>query len=291
MLSQPTTSVCSSCAPCSTSCPRFVNRTEFNSSTLDPHLHNFSSANAIALIDLESSRAHIFSVSSRNADGLRIKRTREMRASCLAFGIPSPHCIVLDHSEITSPFSLSLSGPARILRGTRDVSLSSSLRRSSTLELTLFYACPLPLPPPPSSVPRLPVDAAARSRRGCPKRIHRYGHRPTVNKARRLAPVPTPQSVPLTPAQYWEGRRAFNRHRSQHAWFQRLWLVSSRFMWIHELHRVVSLVTHSRNHPAILTHSPAEKITFPVEPKKTTPPEPDKLFPPHAHHHTDARPT
>ncbi|WAQ88326.1 hypothetical protein PtA15_9A453 [Puccinia triticina] len=106
MLSQPTTSVCSSCAPCSTSCPRFVNRTEFNSSTLDPHLHNFSSANAIALIDLESSRAHIFSVSSRNADGLRIKRTREMRASCLAFGIPSPHCIVLDHSELPGRMSV-----------------------------------------------------------------------------------------------------------------------------------------------------------------------------------------
>ncbi|WAQ88325.1 hypothetical protein PtA15_9A452 [Puccinia triticina] len=197
------------------------------------------------------------------------------------------YCHQRNHKSLLPQLVRPSSHPSRDKRRLAELVLETLIHLGANPLLRL----PPPPPPTPSSVPRLPVDAAARSRRGCPKRIHRYGHRPTVNKARRLAPVPTPQSVPLTPAQYWEGRRAFNRHRSQHAWFQRLWLVSSRFMWIHELHRVVSLVTHSRNHPAILTHSPAEKITFPVEPKKTTPPEPDKLFPPHAQHHTDARPT
>lgn len=44
-----------------------------------------------------------------------------------------------------------------------------------------------------------------------------------------------------TPSQYYEGRRAFNQHVSQNAWFRRLWLLFSRYMWINELRRIVPL--------------------------------------------------
>ncbi|EGG05093.1 uncharacterized protein MELLADRAFT_116860 [Melampsora larici-populina 98AG31] len=69
--------------------PRYVNTTE-----LEPGFLNSTS---------NSTRS---SSSSGNADGLGLKRTREMRASCWAFGIISDHCIVIDHPELPDSMSV-----------------------------------------------------------------------------------------------------------------------------------------------------------------------------------------
>ncbi|KNZ54117.1 hypothetical protein VP01_303g5 [Puccinia sorghi] len=90
--------------------PRFVNR------TLSYHATNLSSHTPPS-ITLETPRGHILSLSSgekpvmidnraRNADGLGIKRAREMRASCWAMGIPSTACIVLDHPDLPDSMSV-----------------------------------------------------------------------------------------------------------------------------------------------------------------------------------------
>jgi N-acetylglucosaminylphosphatidylinositol deacetylase len=79
-----------------------------------------------------------------------------------------------------------------------------------------------------------------------------------------------------TPAQYWEARRAFNQHVSQQVWFRRLWLLSSRFMWINELQRVVPVNDRFVDLPAFLSPSAAEQIVFPVKPKPTSPSEKEK---------------
>ncbi|KAH9816253.1 hypothetical protein DFH28DRAFT_966593 [Melampsora americana] len=92
--------------------PRYVNLTELEPTFLNSTRHNStrsssSSAQKPLTIThpinqtlLTRPIGHILSLSSGNADGLGLKRTREMRASCWAFGIISDHCIVIDHPEL-----------------------------------------------------------------------------------------------------------------------------------------------------------------------------------------------
>ncbi|WAR64147.1 hypothetical protein PtB15_16B307 [Puccinia triticina] len=348
--------------------PRFVNRTEFNSSTPHPQPQNNSSEDA--QINLEFPRAHILSLSSGNADGLGIKRTREMRASCWAFGIPSPHCIVLDHPELPDSMSVwwpedtiaefvrlyvdlwdidaiitfdhhGVSGHANhraiaaalsrqvhsdpkfpmtfMLRSTWIFEKYTSLlslpytlyrhhrNRKSLLpqlvrprshpsrdkkrlaELVLqtlihlganLSSTPVPLSPQPT---RSRPDSLPLSTNPPTPPVGQEAQNASANagrQARRRAPTDSPLSPHAslflsTPAQYWEGRRAFNQHRSQQVWFRRLWLITSRFMWINELQRVVPLESRFQDHTSFHTPSLAENIIFPVKPKKSALSEPD----------------
>ncbi|KAI7936882.1 hypothetical protein MJO28_015781 [Puccinia striiformis f. sp. tritici] len=97
--------------------PRYVNRTEFNASPLKLNDHNTSIHKNLSpkaeQLRLESPMGHILSLSSGNAEGLGIKRAREMRASCWAFGISSEHCMVVDHPDL--PDSMSVWWPEKTI--------------------------------------------------------------------------------------------------------------------------------------------------------------------------------
>ncbi|OAV93070.1 hypothetical protein PTTG_08280 [Puccinia triticina 1-1 BBBD Race 1] len=282
--------------------PRFVNRTEFNSSTPHPQPQNNSSEDA--QINLEFPRAHILSLSSGNADGLGIKRTREMRASCWAFGIPSPHCIVLDHPEL--PDSMSVWWPedtiaefVRLYVDLWDIDAIITFDHHGVSGHANHRAIAAALSRQVHSDPKFPMTFMLRSTwifekytslLSLPYTLYRH-HRnlgqeaqnASANagrQARRRAPTDSPLSPHAslflsTPAQYWEGRRAFNQHRSQQVWFRRLWLITSRFMWINELQRVVPLESRFQDHTSFHTPSLAENIIFPVKPKKSALSEPD----------------
>lgn len=96
--------------------PRYVNITELEPGFLNSTSNSTRSSSPSDQYDqithpinqtlLTTPIGHILSLSSGNADGLGLKRTREMRASCWAFGIISDHCIVIDHPELPDSMSV-----------------------------------------------------------------------------------------------------------------------------------------------------------------------------------------
>ncbi|MBW0462863.1 hypothetical protein O181_002578 [Austropuccinia psidii MF-1] len=82
--------------------PISLNNQTFSS---QPTLLPFQSINSSSPFNFRP-QGHILSLSSGNAQGLGLKRTREMRASCWAFGIPSTRCIVIDHPELPDSMSV-----------------------------------------------------------------------------------------------------------------------------------------------------------------------------------------
>ncbi|KAA1067804.1 N-acetylglucosaminyl-phosphatidylinositol de-N-acetylase [Puccinia graminis f. sp. tritici] len=282
--------------------PRHLNRTTPTTATLNasssthPH-HSQSPKNTTSEnvpLTLDSPRAHILSLSSGNAEGLGIKRTREMRASCWAFGIPSTSCIVLDHPSL--PDSMSVWWPedtinefVKLYVDLWNIDLIITFDHHGVSGHTNHRAIASALSRLVHTDPKFPTTMMLRS----PGLIEKYSslfwmpytlyrHHRTLSQdtqktsstdpIRKRRPSDSRLSshntlLISTPGQYWEARRAFNQHVSQLAWFRRLWLLSSRLMWINELARVVPIDHRFVDHPAFRSPSQAEQILFPVKSK------------------------
>jgi len=334
--------------------PRFVNRTLFNSSSHHPASHTPHS------ITLEAPRGHILSLSSGNAEGLGIKRAREMRASCWAMGIPSTACIVLDHPDLPDSMSVwwpettiaeyvklyvdlwkidaiitfdhyGVSGHAnhraiaaalsRMVHTEREFPMTFMLRSRSLVEkYTWLLGLPyslyrhgrnrksllpelrrpgshasldrkrlaelvvqtlthlgVPLPSANLSMRSTrPVPAVRHDARNASSSSSGPSRRPSVTDSRLSAHHSLFVS---SPTQHYHGRRAFNQHVSQNVWFRRLWLLTSRFMWINELARVVPLEHRFQDHESFLKPSPAEIIVFPPKTNPHTSETPSRPAP------------
>ncbi|PLW43018.1 hypothetical protein PCANC_10038 [Puccinia coronata f. sp. avenae] len=212
-----------------------------------------------APIKLESPRGHILSLSSGNAEGLGIKRTREMKASCEAFGIPSTACIVLDHPGL--PDSMSVWWPeATIAECVKryvelwDIDAIITFDHHGVSGHANHRAIATTLSQLAHTDPQFPITFMLRSTWILEKYASLlslpyslYRHRRHQGGAKRAAMRSMAASSSedeagsgsaifvSTPAQYYAGRRAFSQHVSQNVWFRWLWLASSRFMWINEL--------------------------------------------------------
>ncbi|KAG0150324.1 hypothetical protein CROQUDRAFT_88119 [Cronartium quercuum f. sp. fusiforme G11] len=305
--------------------PRYVNLTELGPDFVSNSTHNstkeaylsesLSHPSPPGFVNstlLKRPIGHILSLSSGNADGLGMKRTREMRASCWAFGIPSDKCIVLDHPELQDSMSVwwpekkisefvklyvdlwqidllitfdhhGVSGHAnhraiaaaitRLVHSDRTFPMTMMLESSSLLsKYTSLFSLPLSLYHHHHArkfiLPSLarPTLHPSRDRQRLaqlvlntlsylnlstdthpdPSSTHLANLSTGINQTDLLRPTDSNRSTHhslflSTPGQYVDGRRAFNQHVTQNAWFRRLWLVFSRYMWINELRRVVPL--------------------------------------------------
>ncbi|KAA1129658.1 N-acetylglucosaminyl-phosphatidylinositol de-N-acetylase [Puccinia graminis f. sp. tritici] len=364
--------------------PRLVNRTTpttWNTSSSRLPDHSEPRMNSSTQPTLASPRAHILSLSSGNAEGLGIKRAREMRASCWAFGIRSSSCIVLDHPNL--PDSKSVWWPEDMINefvwvyvDLWNIDLIITFDHHGVSGHPNHRAIASALSRSVHTDPKFPTTMMLRSPGiiekysslfGVPYTLYRH-HRDRKSLLPQLARPPghpsrdkkrlaelvlqtlihldayhnlsssssltsdndtlstaslsvtqetqnTSSSDPegrrrratasrlsahnslfiATPAQYWEARRAFNQHVSQQVWFRRLWLLTSRLMWLNELQRLVPVNDRFSDLPAFLSPSTAEQIVFPVKPPKLTSPsekEAEKEQAPlvlssHHHHHHD----
>jgi hypothetical protein len=97
------------------------------------------------------------------------------------------------------------------------------LATSTSVQLSLFTpkSATSSVPPGPTARATLPPD------------YRRFPH---------LQPRSTQPSLFLSsPAQHLSARAAFTRHASQSRWFRSLFCLFSRYMWINDLERVVSI--------------------------------------------------
>lgn len=250
-------------------------------------------------------RAHILSLSSGNAHGLGPRRTREMRASCWAFGIPSPHCIVLDHPDL--PDSMSVWWPESKIQ--EFVKVYVDLWKIDVI-ITFDHhgisghpnhrAIAAALSRLAHSEAKFPLTFMLRSSSLVAKYssllalpYHLYRHHQTLKQELQNATNSSSISLPSnttrrarsrltdsrlsthhsfflsSPRQYYEGRRAFNQHVSQNVWFRRLWLIFSRYMWYNELIRIVPINDRFEDSDRFGKPTPAEQLIFPPHPKQT----------------------
>ncbi|KAH9441242.1 hypothetical protein Pst134EA_029248 [Puccinia striiformis f. sp. tritici] len=278
--------------------PRYVNRTEFNASPLKLNDHNTSIHKNLSpkaeQLRLESPMGHILSLSSGNAEGLGIKRAREMRASCWAFGISSEHCMVVDHPDL--PDSMSVWWPEKTI-----IEFVEFYIKLWNIDAIITFdhhgvsghinhrAIASALSRLVHSDPHFPMTFMLRSRSliekytsiilSVPLSLYRHNRNHQQESLNMTSTPPmkritdsrlsTHSSIFIsTPTEYYEGRRAFNQHISQQIWFRRFWLVCSRYMWINELFRIIPIHHRFSDFEEFRKPSMAENIIFPSKIQK-----------------------